>query len=803
MSYIVSGTLFTSDGVTAVQSLAMASNIQWLDSINETGSFSFSITVEDAPSLAVGQIVKFALGASSSDYVWAGVVESISLNQVGSGSDGVARTYQVSGRGVRALLEGAVVYNVGASATRTFTSVKAGAIMKGLIDAAQGRGALTSLTYDFTNTHDSNGDAFTETLTLDEPVGTTLLSVAAKHQELAVDVWVDPNLVVKYVNTRGEDLTIGNDPNTAVVLRVGQNVGEVTKQISGPVRNTILVALGTAGTDFATQQNGASVSTYGRQETFLSLSNTTDATVRQLSTTHIFNASANPTDGLTAQVLDTGALPYIDFEVGDTIDFVDLEGTRTAYRVRSVSVSVDDSGRVSFVPELGTTRPDLTRRLALALSRVESNNSGSESEFASGSGTSGLGGTGGESAAEFVYGEVLTYDPLTGLGTIDVDGTTYDFYNGTFFDLSPGDIVLGGGGPSIDAGNSNIGGADYAVLGVLESGGGYAGGYPGGSNTATVVPVSAVPGLPYTTGGQFSFIGTADGCVWSDAGTITDYTTPTTFTINRPSTSWDRCWGLSRSANGPWVFVNRGVTSNGLHIVYNGTGTTSNYGACQTLGTHNGYIWVWAGYKGGVTDRRIIGISSTGTIAYDFTSTNLNTLNTSVNTTTGRAGGWGIVLWDDADVVTIATPSGTPAYTQYAAINFMGNINRPGQADSLARTCISDTNFFVISTTTNDRDWRRWEFGTAARYDYLDVLPAGFTHDRIATLGGTTVVISGDTGTEQAYCITNGGAVTTTTFTGTVETEVFALANNPAYEVLAKTRADTAPNADTLIGVTA
>jgi len=806
MTYFASATLFERNGTTAIQPLSSASELRWLDTLEEVGSFSFTIGVEYAPSIGIGQIVKIAYGDTSDDYVFAGVIESLELQQVDAGSDGIARTWRVSGRGAAALLEDAVVHSTASPivSERTFTSTNVGAMMKTLIDEAQTRGALGALTFNFTNSVDSDGNAYTQTsLTMVEQVGTNLLEVADRHQEIAVDFFIDPDggasgaVQLRYVNSRGTNKSTGTNP---VVLRVGQNVSELADQKTGPIRNHVLIATGS--NSYTSRNDGASISTYGRRETFLAMSENSDASITDLSGDHILNQQANPTDGTTVRLIDAGVLPYIDFGIGDTILLARLDGSRTAYRVRSISGSVDEAGVVTFIPELGTTRPDLTKRLAVALQRAEAKNAADSKVADQPGGTSDLGSSIGEEIPEYVFGEVLTYDSLTGYGTIEVDGTTYDFYNGAFAGLNVGDIIFGVGGDFIGGAPGAIDGVDFIVSNVITSDAGYGGGYPGGTSVVTTVPVSAVPGLPYTTGGQFAFHGAADGCVWRDTGVVTDYTNGQTYTIARPSSAFGSCWGLVNSANGPWVFVNSGVTSNGLHIVYNGTGTTSNYGSCQVLGTHSNHIWVWAGYKAGSVDRRILGISSTGTIAHDFTSADLNNLNSAVNTTVGRAGEWGIVLWDGTDVVTVETPTGTPAYRVDISLNFP---SLPDLGNNIFRSAISDTNLVWITTTNTDRDWRRWEFATNTRYDYLDVLDVGFKHDCIASLGGSTVLIAGDTGSggDQAYAITSGSTVVTTTFADTDDGTGFLAANNPAYEVLARTRAQAAPNSDTLIGVTA
>lgn len=431
MTHFASATLFDFDGATGLASLAAASNLQWLDPLDEPGSFSFSIPVEDVPAIAIGQIVKIAFGPTSASWVFAGVIETLELQQLGSGTDGVAREWNVSGRGVRALLEDALVYNSGASAVRSFTSATAGAIMKTLIDEAQARNALSALTYDFTNSLDSDGNAYAETLTIDEQVGTTLLAVADRHQELAVDYWIDPDLVLHYVNARGIDRTTGVNP---LVLRIGQSVGELADRVSGPVRNHVLIATGD-GSTFSTQQDAGSISTYGRREAFLSLTSNSDASVVSLATAHLLGQQALPADGSTIQLSDNGPIPYVDFEVGDTVYLARLDGSRTAYRIRSISCQVDDSGAVVFIPELGTTRPDLTRRLNIALQRLEKQGA-SESQLAADIG-GGLGG-----GAEIYNGEVLTYNATTETGTVDVDGNTINFSNGTGFGLGVGDTVV-------------------------------------------------------------------------------------------------------------------------------------------------------------------------------------------------------------------------------------------------------------------------------------------------------------------------------------------------------------------------
>lgn len=387
MSNFLTSALFEADGTTLVRRLETAYDRQWLDERDGEGSFSFNIPYEDATELTTGRIVKFSWGTTNTAYVFAGVIESVTVSKTGGNVQGENRVAAVSGRGVRCLLENALVYPAGGSTTRTFNSVSAGKIMRTLLTEAHARGALLELSADFTDTVDSNGAAFSKSLTLSESAGTTLSEIAARHQELAVDIYVSPDMEIRYYNNRGADRTVGSP---TVSLRVGQSVGELSTEKAGPVRNTVLVAYGSNA--FVTRSNSGSVGTYGRKETYLNLSsNTASATHANLAGDQVLSVSAVPSDGITVQIDTSGPQPYEEFDIGDYLWVVDHTATRSKYRVSSITATEGDDGSVTFVPELGTLRADLTRRLNRALSRLEAKNAGGAStvDLTPGTGTGG------------------------------------------------------------------------------------------------------------------------------------------------------------------------------------------------------------------------------------------------------------------------------------------------------------------------------------------------------------------------------------------------------------------------------
>jgi len=460
----------------------------------------------------------------------------------------------------------------------------------------------------------------------------------------------------------------------------------------------------------------------------------------------------------------------------------------TEERVKDRNQLITDSGSIGgaegsniLVAAEPTESAATFRRLAAATERV-ANSIGKDP--ASDANPSQLSTTTTTSGADVFTGTVLTYI-AAGTGTATVNSVTQSFTNSTGISLLTDDVIL-----------LTKKGSTYYAIGLISRSGV---GYPTSSTASLFTPTNAVPGLPYQPLTTMSIFGAADGCVWASTGAVVSYSDAQSYTITRPSTSWDHMWGLSDDPNGVWVFVNRSVTSNGLHVIYNGSGTTHNYGACQVLGTHDGKIWCWAGRKSGSIDRRLISINSTGTVA-DYTNAALSVLADTANGTVGRAGPWGIVLWDSADVVTVSMSSGAPnTYTQYL-IGVFPSL-QTGSGAHIFSTCMSNNSFFYMSSTTNDRDYRRWNLGSATLSTFLDVLPVGFTHyERIATTGGTTAVISGHNGADQQACVTSGSGVTVTTYTGTTHTGPLTIASTPTNEVIGAVRSDST-SLDTLIGI--
>jgi hypothetical protein len=450
----LSATVYDKTGINRIAQLSFSSDKQFVDELKGDGSFSLTLPAEEANVIEIGRVVKFSYGSTSDDFVFAGVIEKISRTQTDEQD-----VLKISGRGVRSLLESALIY----TNDRTYVNKTVGYIMGEIFDEAVARGALGGMTKTFSSTTDSNSVSFTanETVTVDEKIGTNLADVANRHQDMAVDITVAPNMTLNYYISKGTDRTTGTNP---LVFRVGESVINYEKTIEGPVKNAAVSVWGDDNTVVGITR-GSSISTYGRYETFLSLNNVKDSTSASLITNRTLDITDDPNYGATIELAEEGPQPYLDFGVGDWVTVIDQNGTRDNFRVRAITLSEQEVGAIRVVPELGTARAALEERLRRMIARQEAKTANGYADAAAGAvELNGFGDLGGGGGAEIYDATILTYDATLGTGTADaplidpVNDT--DFINATGIYLGVDDEVI-----LIQQG------AEYLVIGVTSRSG--------------------------------------------------------------------------------------------------------------------------------------------------------------------------------------------------------------------------------------------------------------------------------------------------------------------------------------------
>lgn len=221
-----------------------------------------------------------------------------------------------------------------------------GEVMRIVVEEAQARGILSWLTLDFTDTHDSDGTAWPIVADIATKVGTDYLTFFREIAGTYADIHMDPNgstLHAWNYGERGETKAMvleqasGDDPSSGNLTMLRQR-GEA------PLGNAQLIRWGGGW-------GGRSRASSDPTETLLGLGAIDNATEMQRVAAAQLAIYADTREEIEAgyDARDLTEYPYHGFEVGDTITVPDSEGSPTAERVTSVTVTEDsDIGRSLF-----------------------------------------------------------------------------------------------------------------------------------------------------------------------------------------------------------------------------------------------------------------------------------------------------------------------------------------------------------------------------------------------------------------------------------------------------------------------
>jgi hypothetical protein len=118
--------------------------------------------------------------------------------------------------------------------------------------------------------------------------------------------------------------------------------------------------------------DATSISSYGRKESFLSLSSLEEADSAQQSGEKTLDlyAELQRTVTIAIEPLTDADCPYKGVFVRDAVTAPNLSASPTTYRVVSITAGIDDEGFAQFVPELDTKADAFADRTRLWLKRV-------------------------------------------------------------------------------------------------------------------------------------------------------------------------------------------------------------------------------------------------------------------------------------------------------------------------------------------------------------------------------------------------------------------------------------------------
>jgi hypothetical protein len=300
---------------------------------------------------------------------------------------GTARPVSIAARGVRCLLEWAVVYPqayvpggqvAGLDPSWVFASATPGKIMLDLINAAKARGAIPQISVNFTATTDSSGNPWASVYSITYSAGTDLLEVLDKMCDAG---WCDSRMVGLQLRLYNLDTTLAVD-KPGSVLRNGQGVTDGPRKRTRRAIYSTLLGVGDEGA-MVEVTSAPALGKYGRREGFEGRSGITDLGTLSAVTQESLNKQSDASESVTV-VIDPAApgqpVPMTDFLPGYYIRYDRRrlnDSTLEPMRVQSIAWAIDSSGPHISI-ELNDMWVDAQTRLTRRITALTGGSSANE-----------------------------------------------------------------------------------------------------------------------------------------------------------------------------------------------------------------------------------------------------------------------------------------------------------------------------------------------------------------------------------------------------------------------------------------
>lgn len=597
--------LFDTDLTSVLHSLrAQAMQINLI--LNEPGNGAVTIALKSRAALSA-ESAMFVEGKYRGGVRGGFFVEGIDKSIATRGENG-EQLMALMGRGALALLDDAIVWGDGTSATtQEFTGTRAGMLIS-MIDAAQARGALLNLSYDFSAVVDSTAAAWTDNESLSWSNDTSLLDVARDIAKAGIDLDILPDGAGNFVLSAYKNGK-GTDKSETVYFRVGKNCTEVSSLEDGSqIRNALKVSYQSGKVIVS---DATSISVRRRREYGL---NARAAQTAESATTigaAELELRKDPRKSIDVAIDDgVGPRLFVDYGLGDYI-MLDIEGVETKYRVRGIKAAWDGKKFANVVVNLNSIILEneilMGQDINWLLDHWETARDAGllEVKFWAGFG-----------------------DPNDKVQCIVVDGI-YLYLGGQF-------TIIGGiSANKIARYNTSTG--EWTALGT-----GLSGTYVGG--TAECVAITVMGGSVYA-GGNFADAGGVtvrgiakwDGSSWSKVGSgaYGGFNNSVTCLANDGTTLYaggnfthffiaaspfqTACDYVAKFTGTTWVVMDSGIQSNCLALELDGAGNLwagcgiSGFPAYPTIEMWNGSTWIT---PADLPDNRVYTIKAIGTDVY-------------------------------------------------------------------------------------------------------------------------------------------------------------------------------------------
>jgi len=254
-----------------------------------------------------------------------------------------------------------------------------GEILMNLLEESAARGVMMAglLTPTFTTTEDSYGQPWLEAIDWEFKIGESLLSVAAKMEELVCDIWIDPaDYSLHMVNSRGvdrsdyvydvDDITVLESP---IIFTRGKNLKNATIKTNGKIKNTLAIKTA-AGWQAGMPDDPTSVAEYGVIEGVLDTGSS--GSVSGLLAARIFAVQAQEEEGAQYEVWipPEGKKPGSHYGVGDLVLAPDKNNLSTVRRIVSISSVEAENGQAAYTIEFDIVFASSDSRFGMMLRKL-------------------------------------------------------------------------------------------------------------------------------------------------------------------------------------------------------------------------------------------------------------------------------------------------------------------------------------------------------------------------------------------------------------------------------------------------
>lgn len=345
--------LYDTDLITRLRYLPVVSGHLLLE-MNTTGTGEVKIPLdsEAAGILTTGMFVQNKYRGSARGGFF---IENIKKDEVNLGENG-ERFMSISGKGAPSILEHPIIWDGGTTESkREFSGMSKAAILIDLLEEAQARGGLSTLTWDFTDTEDSNAVAWDDIEEYQITTGDSILNVLQDLADVGsfdFDVEISGGNFVLSLYKNG----IGANKANTVFFRAGTNCKEIATDVRGD--DLINVYLVKYRDGFTVVKDDTSISANGRREKII---NVEQAQSVDSAVTYAAAKLAETKDPKTSHTLNVydGQKPFVfaDYELGDTVTY-DVKGVKVSHRVLRIQADYENDDFANVIVELNNVFND-------------------------------------------------------------------------------------------------------------------------------------------------------------------------------------------------------------------------------------------------------------------------------------------------------------------------------------------------------------------------------------------------------------------------------------------------------------